>query len=381
MPDSSGQYPTGLIEGLDRVESPSLLFDAEAIVRNIERMLVIAGGDPKRLRPHLKTHKCAEILRLQLERGIDRAKCATIAEAELAAGAGVPDVLIAYPLVGPNAARLAELVRRFPETRFSGVADSAAGVSGLSTAATSAGVEVATMIDFDCGMHRTGAAPEAATSIVRQILDAPGLVFAGVHAYDGHIHDTSLETRREKFDAAMAETERFLAELEADGIDVPLVVSGGSPTFAMHAEHAASSGRLWECSPGTTLLWDAGYDARHAELGFEPAAFLLTRVVSHPGKDLVCLDLGHKAVAAENPLDRRVVFPDLPEVRFLSQSEEHLVVTLPGHSTCPIGSEVIGIPIHVCPTVALYQRARIIREDRVTDEEWEITARDRRIGV
>src|SRR6185295_5116044 len=110
------------VENAGEVPSPALLLYPERIRENIRRMIRLAGG-ANRLRPHLKTHKLAEVVRMQLEEGLTKFKCATIAEAEMAAGAGAKDVLIAYPIVGPNVNRLLELVKTFPVTAFSCVAD------------------------------------------------------------------------------------------------------------------------------------------------------------------------------------------------------------------------------------------------------------------
>jgi len=370
------------IAGLESVPSPALLFDADRIERNIQRMRDAVGGDCSLLRPHIKTHKCAEILRLQPD--IQQIKCATIAEAELAASVGVPDVLVAYPLVGPNAARLAALATKFPETSFSTVIDSDAGIDGLESVATGT---FSIFLDFDCGMHRTGVSSvEKSVDLVKRIIASEKLTFAGVHAYDGHIHDAALSDRRSQFDAAIAEIDRLLARLEENDIEVPLVVSGGSPTFEMHAERAMAATIPWQCSPGTTVLWDAGYGEHYAEFDFEAAAFLLCRVVSHPGDDMICVDLGTKAVSAENPIANRVRFPDIPcgathGVEFVSQSEEHLVLRIENQADIPIGTEVVGIPYHVCPSVALHQHARIIRGGQITEEKWPIVARVREISV
>src|SRR5437870_1538644 len=100
-----------------KVVSPSLLFYRDLIQRNIIRAIEIAG-DPSRLRPHVKTHKTREIAKMQLAAGVTKHKCATIAEAEMLATCGAPDVLIAYPMVGPNCQRVAALARKYPQTRF-----------------------------------------------------------------------------------------------------------------------------------------------------------------------------------------------------------------------------------------------------------------------
>lgn len=372
------------IAQLESVPSPALLFDADAIRRNLELMLRIVGGDASKLRPHIKTHKCGEILELQHGLGIRRVKAATIAEAELSAQSGMTDVLISYPLVGPNVSRLFQLIDTYPDTQFSCLVDCEEALGAF----VRTGREpvrrdpIHLFVDLDCGMHRTGIRPgPGVVALVRAIVANPALRFAGLHAYDGHIHDATIEARGAQFDAAMALVEETLAAIESEVGPVPLLVAGGSPTFGLHAARCLSEPRPRQCSPGTTVLWDCGYGSQYSDLPFEAAALLLTRVISHPGEGRICVDLGHKAVAPENPITRRVEFPAIPDAEFLSQSEEHLVLGVQDPSAWPVGMELVGIPKHVCPTVALHQEARIVRDGAITGEAWKIGARDRRITI
>jgi len=109
------------------------------------------------------------------------------------------------------------------------------------------------------------------------------------------------------------------------------------------------------------------------------AALLLTRVVSKPGANRLCLDLGHKAVAAENPPPRVRVL-ELPDATAIVHSEEHLVVETPCANEFRIGQCLHGIPRHICPTVALYSEAWVI-ESGAAHECWPITARARRLRI
>ncbi len=366
------------VQGLEKIASPALLFDKSAIESNLDRMIEIVDGEASRLRPHAKTHKCAEILAIQLERGITKVKCATIAEAELAAQIGSDDVLLSYPAIGPTAERLYDLAERYEKTSFSTLVDSAEGLADLKHGSP---LTLGVYLDLDVGMSRTGiAGGPAAIDLINNLRRVDCLDWRGIHAYDGHIHDSGLNQRRDAFDTALESLSSFLHSLDELGIPVPSIVSGGSPTFALHAEAAAHSQLNWECSPGTTVLWDAGYAERYPELDFTCAAFLLCRVVSHPGENQICLDLGHKAVSAENPITNRVRFPGLAAHSFVSQSEEHLVLKFCLGERPAIGTTILGVPYHVCPTVALYERACLVQEGPATSETWKIAARDRSIG-
>jgi D-serine deaminase-like pyridoxal phosphate-dependent protein len=356
------------------IPSPALLLYRERIDQNIRRMLEIAG-DPQRLRPHVKTHKLPQLVRSQLAVGITRFKCATIAEAEMTANAGAREIMLAMPPIGPAVDRLIELMRKFPEVRFSTIVDSEEAIGELGRAARQSNLSLEVFLDLDCGMHRTGVVPgPEAGRLYRCIAGTSGLVPGGLHAYDGHLHDADLELRTQSCEAAFSSVVAFREELTRSGLSVPTLIAGGSPTFALHARHTDR-----ELSPGTTVLWDFGYGDKFPELGFLPAALLLTRVISKPAGNRLCVDLGHKAVASENP-HPRVRLMELPDATAVMHSEEHLVIETPDAAQFAIGQCLHGIPRHVCPTVALHSEAWIVEAGKAT-ERWPITARARRITV
>lgn len=362
------------IENEAEIASPALLFYRDRIEHNLQLMLQIAGG-PERLRPHVKTHKSLRVIERQVELGITKFKTSTIAEAEMCAAGGATDVMLAMPCVGPNGHRLAELALRYPQTQFSSIADDEATIRTLAAAAQQHQVTLGVFLELDCGMGRTGIVPgEAAAYLAHVIKDTPRLMFRGLHAYDGHIHDADLETRRARCLAAFEPVLALRDRLTGEGLLVPELVAGGSPTFGVHA--ALPDRNL---SPGTTVLWDFGYGDRHPDLPFLPAAVLLARVISKPGTNRLTLDLGHKSVAPENP-HPRVRFEELPEAEVAMQSEEHLVLQTDRAHEFEIGQALHGIPRHVCPTVSMHGEAVIIEDGKATDV-WTITARNRRITV
>ncbi len=368
--------PEGLagfqVTNVGEIPSPAILLVRSRIEENLRRMIAIAE-DPARLRPHIKTHKTAELVRRQIELGISRFKCATIAEAELAATAGALDILLAYQPVGPDARRWVELHRAYPRVRWTSIVDDAAALAALVVQAGGRTLEF--LVDLDIGQHRTGVPPgPPAMELARTLAGTPGLAFGGLHAYDGHLHQTDPKVRLAACREAFAPVDVLRDALRAQGIAVPRIVAGGTPTFPFHARR----GDL-ECSPGTCVLWDAGYQAKLPDLEFLPAAILLSRVVSRPGPNRLCLDLGHKAVASEMP-HPRVVFLNLPDATPVAHNEEHLVVETPNASRYPVGSVIYGIPWHICPTMALHAEAWVVDGTQATDR-WAVAARARRLGI
>lgn len=353
--------------------SPSLLVYPKLIERNTDSMIRIAGS-PARLRPHCKTHKMREVIQLQLARGITKHKCATLMEAEMLAECGVKDILLAYNVVGPNIDRVVRLLQRWPDVQFACTGDDPRPVAALGKAVSAIGRTVEVLLDIDVGMHRTGVAPgPKAIELYRTFARTPGIKPGGLQAYDGHNHQHPLEERRAAAQAVWKIASDLRDELEKNDLPVPRIVCGGTPTFSCFAE---IQDRAIELSPGTITLHDAGYGGNFPDLPFEPAAKLLTRVISRPAPDRLTLDLGHKAVAGDPPAGRRVFFPDLPDAKAVLHNEEHLVLETPLAEKYQPGDALLAIPTHVCPTCALHKEAYAVEGDEVVGT-WKVASRDR----
>jgi len=365
------------VESPEQIDSPALLVYPERIRQNIATMIRMAGS-PKRLRPHVKTHKMAEVVKMQLEQGIRQFKCATIAEAEMLADAGAQDILLAYQLPYTKVMRLMQLVKQYPEIRFASLVDNLGSARLLSEYFSEEELMAEVWIDVDNGMHRTGHAVDAGLlSLYKQLMKLPHVLCRGFHIYDGHLHAQDFSERRHACDAAFAPVKAMLKEIANEHLPHPAVIAGGTPTFPAHALRPEVV-----CSPGTCLLWDEGYRQQLPEQAFDIAALLLTRIISKPVPGLITIDLGHKAVAAENPLSKRVAFLNLQNYELVSQSEEHLVIkiSVEDWQRHRIGDVLYAVPYHICPTVALYDEASVIIGGQET-ERWKIPARRRRITV
>jgi D-serine deaminase-like pyridoxal phosphate-dependent protein len=135
-----------------------------------------------------------------------------------------------------------------------------------------------------------------------------------------------------------------------------------------------------ECSPGTFAYWDRGYELAFEEQPFQTAALIVARVISLPDETKVCIDVGHKSVSAENELSKRIYFLNAPELVFKGQSEEHLVADAGPNHHYKVGDILYGLPYHICPTIALYERAITVENQNVSGE-WLNIARDRKINI
>jgi D-serine deaminase-like pyridoxal phosphate-dependent protein len=360
------------IQNVETIPSPSLVVYLEQVQYNIDHAIATVGGDVSRLRPHAKTHKTAEIIAMERDAGILKHKCATLREAEMLAQNGIADIVIAYQMVGPNVNRFASLQQQYPDADFKVVVDHQEAVTALSSAVAKYGLSVKVMLDLDVGMHRTGVpVGDTAVDVYAQIEAAEGLQPWGLHVYDGHIHDTDVAERKASCDKSLAQVEDMQDRLAAKGLEVPLIVMGGTPTFPIYAETPGV-----EASPGTFVFHDSGYTTLFPDLGFTPAALLLSRVISIPTPHRITLDLGHKAIAAD-PDGARGIVLDIDGAEVDKQHEEHWAINVPDSSPIHIGQEIYVCPTHICPCVALHPFYYVVDADGYCRRTWEVIARNR----
>lgn len=367
-PTKETWYP---IRNAHEIDSPALLVYPDRIEHNVALAKSMVGR-VNRLRPHVKTHKSSAITHLQLAAGVTRYKCATLAEAAMLGRCGAPDVLVAYPLFDPRLQAFLQLGAHYPESRFSAIVDDRSAAGQLSEAAVSRGVEVDVYIDLDIGMGRTGAPIDAsAEGLYAHCGSLPGLRVVGLHAYDGQVREPDPVKLQRQCEEHYRPLAALVERLVAKGFPKPEVIVGGSPSFPYYADIEEV-----QCSPGTFILWDHGYATDCPDQAFLPAAVLVTRIISMPTPDTLCVDLGHKAVGAENPIDKRVHFLNAPALKALRQSEEHLVLQAPPGHGFKLGDVLYGIPYHICPTVNLYDAYNVV-EQGMAIGSWDIDARQR----
>jgi D-serine deaminase-like pyridoxal phosphate-dependent protein len=311
-----------------------------------------------------------------LAAGIRKFKCATIAEAETLGLCRSPDVLLAYQPNGPKLQRFVAVMKKYPATKYACLTDNTAAAQQMAAVFNQHGLVIPVYLDLNVGMNRTGIAPgEKALALYMACEQLKGIVPTGIHAYDGHIRDSDFAVRSKNCDTAFAAAAGLQKDIMEKGYPKPIIVMGGSPSFSVHCKR-----KEIECSPGTFIYWDKGYSDLCPEQGFLAAALVITRVISLPGATTICTDLGHKSIAAENELSRRVYFLNAPALKPLGQSEEHLVLEARPDHGYQTGDVLYGLPIHICPTVALYERAITI-ENGMVSGEWKTVARDRMISV
>lgn len=364
-----------LLNDASSIDSPALLLYKDRVSFNIDLMLQIAG-EAERLVPHVKTYKMTEIVRMQIMRGITRFKCATIAEAEMTAEAGASMVIIAHQLVGPKIERLAQLVQAYPEVEFVSLVDCADSAMSHQEVFSKHRLVAKVLVDVNNAMDRSGhPVDKELFPFYQSLFRYPYLKVMGLHVYDGHFRDSDFAQRKAKSDQAFQGVKVLLDQISAAGLPTPMIIAGGSPAQTVHA---LREGVL--LSPGTCLVWDWGYGESLPDQPFQWAGLVFTRVISKPKTGYITVDLGHKAIASENPIDKRVKFLNLDNYRCVSQSEEHLVLEVADWDKWKVGDVLYGVPYHICPTINLYEEALIIQNGDWVDS-WHVVARKRKISI
>lgn len=364
------------VSNIDQIDSPALLVYPKRIQHNIDAMIANVDGEINRLFPHVKTHKMKEVVEMQLNAGIQRFKCATIAEMEMCILAGAKYVLIAYQMTGPKIDRLRDLAEKYPKVTVASLVDNLESVNQLAISFGKKNRTANIYLDIDNGLNRTGCPLDDSTySLITTMMAISNIDFKGFHVYDGQFRSASLADRKSGSDKAFRPIYGLLDQVKKSyGKDLE-VISGGSPSFS-----SASMRSNIYCSPGTVLLWDAGYAEIVPELDIQWAAVLMTRIISKPIEGIITVDLGHKAVGSENPMPNRIRFLNLSDYEAYKHSEEHLMVKVKNWDKLAVGDVLYGIPYHVCPSVALHEEAHVIKDNK-WKENWQVIARKRKISI
>lgn len=349
---------------LAQLETPALILDMDAFLRNLERMQVFLQGSGASLRPHYKCHKCPDIVRFQLEHGARGITCAKLGEAEDAADAGIEDILIANQVVQPSKLpRLAELAKK---CRLTVCVDCAENIAQLAAAACAARARVYCYVEFDTGMRRCGVTDFAAVeTLIRRIGESPFLTYAGIQAYAGHLSHMEDAALRQAASDTVDDTLKALRQYLSDRGIAPGEISGVSTGTAL----CKKPGDIYtEFQCGSYAFMDAAYN--HMDLPFENALFVLGSVVSCR-EDWIVTDAGIKTLGVDQGPPVALGFAAAE----VGMSEEHCTLYM-RESGLRLNDKVKFIPGHCCTTMNVYDKLYVYSGDRVIGR-FQITGRGR----
>lgn len=347
---------------IEDIETPALIIDEGILKENMKRMEALLSGGTLALRPHYKSHKCADLALRQIRAGAKGMTCAKLSEAEDLADAGVEDILIANQITDP--AKCARAARLAGICRLTVCVDSVENIRALSREAVHAHTVIHCYIEYDIGMRRCGVAThEEVLALAKEIENAEGLSFDGIQAYAGHIsHEADTESRRAFVEQNGKDLRALLAKLKEAGTPAKELSGGSTGTSREKREE----GLYTELQAGSYLFMDATY--RALDVPFENSLFILSSVVSVSERRAV-VDAGVKSCGMDQGAPAPLGF----SVREIGVNEEHFVLWEPSVSLS-LGERVRLIPGHCCSTVNLYDKIYLVENGTVTGRLF-VTAR------
>lgn len=371
--DVGFDVPATIGMAVTEVETPCLIIDLDRMEGNMRAMAAAAVALNVRLRPHAKTHKSPDIARLQHEIGAASGICCQkVSEAEVFARAGITDILVSNQVRGK---RKTERLARLPSlgARTIVCVDDPANVAELSRAAVAAGSTLECLVEIECGAGRCGVPPgQPVLDLARAIMDAPGLRFAGIQAYQGAAqHIIPHGERQGKIDIAIDMVQQTLTLLAGAGIACDIIGGAGTGSY----EFEGGSGLYNELQCGSYIFMDVDYQTLQGADGgpvetFDNALFILTEVMSTtvPGR-AVC-DAGLKVQSVDSGLPR---IHGRADVKYVGCSDEHGTIADPG-DMLRVGDRLHLIPGHCDPTCNIHDWYVGVRNGRV-EQIWPVAAR------
>lgn len=358
-----------VLDGLDgRLDTPSPIVVLDVMQANIDRMQGFASEHDLDVRPHVKTHKCVQVGRLQIEAGAVGITAGNVGEAEVFAAAGFDDIFLAYPIwpAGTKGDRIRRLAQA---TRLRIGADNVAAIDALAEAMGDEPELLQVVVEIDCGAGRSGAPPDAAGDLAL-VARKRGLVPAGVYTYPGHgcVGPESREPAAQDQEVGLATAVRSLAGV---GITAEVVSAGSTPTVAF-----STSSLITEIRPGEYVFCDLDNTRLGACTEDQIALFVAATVVSDWVPDQVIVDVGTKALGREgNPekgyggvAGRKAVLGRL--------NEYHGFLAVPaGESRPSVGAVIPVVPNHVCPVVVGFEELIVTDSEGTSLQRWPVDAR------
>jgi len=355
----------GLVQ---RIDTPEPIVVIDTLQSNVSQMQEFANTRGLNLRPHVKTHKCIQIGRLQIDAGACGITAGNIREAEVFAGEGFTDIFIAYPIwaAGSKAARIRHLAESI---RLRVGVDTSAAIDRLADSMHGASARLQVVVEVDCGAHRSGVASEFAGELARYATKV-GLEPVGVYTYPGQ-GGSGPDARIPAADEQLTALETAVQSLQAVGIE-PVVVSAGSTPTVEFSDRAP----ITEIRPGEYVFYDLDNLRLGACAEDQVALFVAATVVSDTMPEHVIVDVGTKALGREgSPQKGYGRALGVGDGRLLKLNEYHGFLAVDSADRPAVGTVLPIVPNHVCPVVNSYDELVVTDADGASLERWAVAAR------
>ncbi len=359
---------------LGNISTPASVIDLDRMRRNVQRMQSKVSALGVRFRPHVKTSKCLEVTRVQMEAGATGITVSTLKEAEQFFAAGITDILYAVGMAPGKLGQAHALIRRGCDLKI--LTDSVASANAITAYGRDHGVTFNVLIEIDTDDHRSGIKPESAELIeVGRALAQPGGRIAGVMTHAGSSYDLNTPQALQ----AMAEAERAgcvraADRLRAAGYACDMVSVGSTPT----ALSATNEGGVTEIRAGVYVFFDLVMHNVGVCALSDIALSVLTTVIGHQReKGWAIVDAGWMAMSRDRGTQRQsndfgygqvcdAGGTPIPGYSISGANQEHGIVSRTGTpdpdiaARFPVGTLLRILPNHACATGAQFPEYHVV---------------------
>ncbi|WP_061164926.1 DSD1 family PLP-dependent enzyme [Caballeronia temeraria] len=363
---------------LEQLDTPAAIIDIARMQHNIDRMQTRMNALGVTFRPHVKTTKCADVVRAQIAAGARGITVSTLKEAEEFFAAGVTDILYAVGMVPAKLPRAMALKKKGCDLKI--VVDNMAAASAIVEYGKHVNDTFEVWLEIDTDGHRSGLAPDDDALIaIGHVLQQGGIEVGGVMTHAG----SSYELNDHEALAVLAEQERAgcvraAERLRAAGIACRTVSVGSTPT-ALAAQHLEG---VTEVRAGVYVM----FDLVMANVGVcdssDIALSVLTSVIGHqPEKGWVIVDAGWMAMSRDRGTSKQtrdygyglacaLDGAPLEGCELVGANQEHGILAVDNRDELavrfPIGVKLRILPNHACATGAQYPEYHGLSSDGST---------------
>jgi D-serine deaminase-like pyridoxal phosphate-dependent protein len=363
---------------LDALQTPSALIDLDRLENNAKRMAEKALRLGVRLRPHVKTHKCIEVARIQTDLHFGGVTVSTLAEAQAFAAGGFNDITYAVPVAPQKIADAADLHAEIGNLNL--LVDHPETLRAVEEVAESRKTRLPVLLEIDCGGGRSGVDPASDITqvLVRRLADSDDVEFRGLLTHAGHAYRAG--SRSEVYEIACEERDlmtAFAAEIRDLGIDLAEVSIGSTPTLRAVDDLSG----VTEVRPGNYAFFDATQIALDScdldDIAFSVLTTVISvdteqcRAVVDAGALALSKDPGPVHIDPECGYGLPVTLEDqhrLPGLRISGLTQEHGSLSGPGIEALHPGTRIRIIPNHSCLSAACFERYHVLRGTEIVDE-------------
>ena len=368
---------------LTQIETPAVLLDLDQLLENARSVQRAADSRGIEVRPHVKTHKCLAIAKLQIEEGATGVTASKTDEALQFISGGIQSVTVAYPIVVP--AKLDRLIETAAshEAELRIIFDSETGVEAIAEATRRHATTVGVLLKVDVGLHRCGLQEDDPRLIplVKKVAGDESLRFLGLLSHAGQAYAApDAESVRQIAKQECEMLGRIRRKLEGEGIEVPIISVGSTPTVLASDTYDG----ITEIRPGNYVFMDRT-PIRLGLVHPDKAALTVLATIVSANSDYFIIDTGSKVLSSDLGAHGNTSVADFgfacPVEHYAAKehslsvaklSEEHGFIKRDGVDL-PIGSRVRIIPNHSCVVANLVGEYTVLKGDGSV-ESWPLEA-------